>query len=124
MHAAKMEETKMGKSHMPKKGEREIMGINFKPAKNGWTSETQHRTFRGGQGGGSSHDYGSEDMVHNTIEHAKAHLGKMMGMSGVFAEAEKKGENDPEGKPKKETPGPHVKADEPGEAAEVKKEDD
>jgi hypothetical protein len=56
------------------------------------------------------------------MKHAMDHLKSMMG--GVFGEAEKKGENEPEGKPKKETPGPKVKADEPGEAAEVKEEDD
>ena len=110
---------------MPKKGHREVESVSYRPAKGGIISETRHKTFRGGQGGGPNFDWGSDDAVHPSMEHAMKHLKSMMG--SVFGEAQKDGENEPakgETKPKKETPGPKVKADEPSEAAEVKEEDD
>lgn len=56
-----------------------IESVSFRPAKGGVISETSHRTKRSGQGGGPMHDYDHETAVHPSMEHAQAHLGKMLG---------------------------------------------
>lgn len=68
----------MANNDAKRSGKPEIEGVHFKPAKGGLISETSMKFKRGGQGGGPMHDYEHETAVHPTMEHAQAHLAKMM----------------------------------------------
>ena len=59
------------------KGKTRVHRISFERAKGGLVSSAEHRTYRGGQGGGPEYDYDEEKTVHPTMEHAKAHLDSM-----------------------------------------------
>lgn len=61
---------------------KELVSVEFRPAKGGMISRTNMKSPRGGQGGGPSYDHESEETVHPTMEHATAHMGKMM--AGCF----------------------------------------
>ena len=83
-------------------------------------SETYHETARGGQGGGPSFDVHSEETAHPSMDHLVKHVKDKFGH--VFGEAEKKGENEPEGgsgKPEAEDKPLKGHTEEPGEKDEV-----
>lgn len=61
---------------MPK---RELVAVEFRPAKNGIISEARVRTKRSGQGGGPDYDHETETAVHPNAKHAQAHLAALMG---------------------------------------------
>ena len=58
---------------------REVVAIEFKPAKGGIASETHFREHRGGQGGGPLMEHESEMGVHPDMASATAHLEKHLG---------------------------------------------
>ncbi len=58
------------------KGQKKVQNMNFSEAGNGLRSDTHFKTFRGGQGGGPSHDFHSESMNHPTGAHAVKHFKK------------------------------------------------
>ena len=58
---------------------RELVTVEYRPAKNGIISETRTRTARGGQGGGPDYDLDHETAVHRNAGEAQAHLGRVMG---------------------------------------------
>lgn len=60
----------------------QLISIEVRPAKGGVISRTSMQTPRSGQGGGPMMDHNSEEMVHPTMEHMQAHMGKMM--AGCF----------------------------------------
>ncbi len=60
------------------KGTKKLEEVTFRPAKGGHSiSSTRFKTARGGQGGGPSFDYNSEETMHPTAEHAAKHLAKV-----------------------------------------------
>ena len=62
------------------KSKPEVVAVEFRPLKEGGVmSTTRTETKRGGQGGGPSMDYESEDRAHSTMEDAHAHLTKCLG---------------------------------------------
>jgi hypothetical protein len=71
---------------------REVMAIEFKPAKGGIASETHFREHRSGQGGGPLMGHESEMGVHPDMASATAHLEKHMGHCFGGAESHAKEE--------------------------------
>jgi hypothetical protein len=60
------------------KGKTILDEVTFRPVKGAHSiSVTRRKTDRGGQGGGPSFDYGSEEVSHPTIKHAQDHLAKV-----------------------------------------------
>ncbi len=100
------------RASLPHKGKTEVSGMRFKPAENGLTSETEHRTARGGQGGGPSFDHHTETMIHPNMNHAVKHL------KSTFAHIYG-AQPEPEGEPKPEIPAPPM----PGVKAAPKEPD-
>lgn len=85
------------------KGKSKLEEVTFRPAKGGHSiSSTRFKTQRGGQGGGPSFDYNSEETMHPTAEHAAKHLAKVFhaesGTDQPGAEYDEKDRGGPEAK--------------------------
>lgn len=61
---------------------KELVSVEYRPAKGGMISTTNMRTKRPGVGGGPDFNHEREEMVHPSMEQAQAHMGKMM--AGCF----------------------------------------
>jgi len=60
------------------KGKSKLEEVTFRPAKGGHSiSSTRMKTARGGQGGGPSFDYHSDETMHKTLKDAQGHLAKV-----------------------------------------------
>jgi hypothetical protein len=108
-----------GKTRITRMEIRPLKGLDG-DKKGSLISETHHETARGGQGGGPAFDNYSEEIAHPSMAHLVRHVKDKFG--NIFGEAEKKGENEPEGgsgKPEAEDKPEKGHTEEPGEEDEV-----
>lgn len=92
-------------------GKPEVESIEFRPAEGpALISTTRTKYKRGGQGGGPSHDYESEEAVHTSLEDAHEHLNEHFG--GHFGKKSAKKEEASKHEPAQE---PEEEAGEPEE---------
>lgn len=90
---------------MAAKGKRTVESVEIRPAKHpdgAYVTRTSFKTSRGGQGGGPSHDYASEEGAHEDLGSVHEHIDKMFEVESGTDKGAKYDKEDRGGPEKKE----------------------